>query len=217
MMSHADRARKRGPVVSEAEFRRLWADLTISVEEIGRRLGISGNAVRQRADVRGFAPRPRGRPFARRCDHDQIVELYLSGLSMPKIAVRLGVTGNNVLMALRRAGIPSRDRKAGAGTGSLTRVAFGPDFDFLWQSGVRTADMAALYGCDPATVRDEAARRGHPPRAHCRARPRLGDLAEWRLRRAMAASAAEEQAALRLAEMVDGERTPRRPAKRRAA
>lgn len=123
MMPRSERGAKRGPKLSEAEFRRLWADLSVSVAEIGRRLGISGNAVKQRAKVRNLPDRPKGRPFARVHDHDRIVALYRSGLSMIAVARVMGCTLHNVLMALRRAGVPSRDRKDPKTTGSLMCAA----------------------------------------------------------------------------------------------
>jgi hypothetical protein len=101
----------RGKRISEAEFRRLWADMGLSISEIGRRLGVSCNAVKRRAEVRGFPDRLQGRPFGRTYDHDRIAALYRAGLSMQAIARIEGCAQNSVLMALRRAGVKSRDRK----------------------------------------------------------------------------------------------------------
>lgn len=89
----------------------MWTDMSVSVAEIGRRLGISGGAVKQRAEVRGLPDRPRGRPFGRTYDHDRFVALYRAGLSMDAIARSEKCTQHTVLMALRRAGVKSRHRK----------------------------------------------------------------------------------------------------------
>ena len=137
--------RRTGKRVSEAEFRRMWADLSLSQAEIGRRLGISGEAVRFRAASRDLPPRPPQRPFARQFDHERIVRLYLAGMSADAVAKRVG--------------------------------------------------------CSRAVVKAAVIRAGHQMRSrNMPGRPKPDDL----LREAMAASAREEQAALRLAEMVDG-------------
>jgi len=101
----------RGKRVSEAEFRRLWGDMSISVTEIGRRLGISGNAVKMRAKCRELPDRPRGRPFARKHDHTRLISLYRAGLSMHAIARAEGCAEHTVFKALQRAGERSRHRK----------------------------------------------------------------------------------------------------------
>lgn len=102
--------RKNGRIVSDAEFRRMWMDLSLSQNEIGRRLGISGEAVRFRAASRKFPPRPKSRPFARRFDHDRIVRLYQAGLAMHVIAEVQGCTASVVRHALDSAGIKRRSR-----------------------------------------------------------------------------------------------------------
>lgn len=101
---------KRGKTVSEAEFRRMWLDLSISQNAIGRRLGISGEAVRFRAASRSLPSRGKDRPFARRFDHGRIVRLYRAGLSMDVIGRMLGCTRSVVRHALDNAGVPRRSR-----------------------------------------------------------------------------------------------------------
>lgn len=102
--------RNTGRTVSEAEFRRMWEDLSISQAEIGRRLGISGNAVKTRARIRQLPDRPKGRAFARRYSHERMIRMYHVGLSMAAIAAALGCREHTVLRALRRAGVVPRDR-----------------------------------------------------------------------------------------------------------
>jgi DNA-binding CsgD family transcriptional regulator len=112
-------ARNTGKQLSEAAFRRLWGDLTISVEEIGRRLGISGNAVKMRAKSRKLPPRPKCRPFARRYNHSRMACLYGMGLSMAAVAELCGCAEHTVFKALQRAGVRSRDREDPATTNNL--------------------------------------------------------------------------------------------------
>ena len=109
---HKAAGKKRGKRVSEAEFRRLWADLTISVTEIGRRLGISCNAAKQRAAKRGLPQRTNGRPWRRTYDHGKMIRLYSAGLSMLKIAQVFGCSYMTVRQALHRSGVEVRDRHA---------------------------------------------------------------------------------------------------------
>lgn len=106
---------KRGKTVSEAEFRRMWADTSISQAEIGRRLGISGEAVRYRAASRNLPPRSPARPFARKFDHARIVRMYRAGLAMHVIAGVLGCTTSVVRLALDNAGVKRRSRHDPAG------------------------------------------------------------------------------------------------------
>ena len=122
MTHHAAAGRKRGKRVSEAEFRRLWADLTISVTEIGRRLGISCNAVRSRAEIRKLPPRPNGRPWRRTYDHAKMISLYNAGLSMPAIAEACGCSYMTVRQALHRGGAEIRDRKDPRTTNCLAKI-----------------------------------------------------------------------------------------------
>lgn len=113
----------RGKRISEAEFRRMWEDMSISQSEIGRRLGISGNAVKMRAKVRGLPDRPKGRPFARKMDHGRLAALYRAGLSMHAIACAEGCAEHTVFKALQRAGVESRHRKDPMTTGCLVKAA----------------------------------------------------------------------------------------------
>ena len=148
----AGKPRPTGKRVSEAEFRRMWEDLSMSVAEIGERLGICQTAVSSRAATRGLPARP------------------------------------------KRGGKPVLDPDA------LRR---------LWLARVGISDIAEALGCDAKTVRNTRKRLGLPARNPGRWKETvaLDDYRADQLRRAMAASAREEQAALVLSEMVDGRRT----------
>lgn len=98
----------RGKTVSEAEFRRMWQDPTISQGEIARRLGISGQAALYRALCRGLSPRPRQRLWTRTVDHERVARLYVSGLSIAAIAKLTGYSRGGIQNALRVKGVQPR-------------------------------------------------------------------------------------------------------------
>ncbi len=98
----------RGKQISNAEFRRLWEDMTISKAEIGRRLGIGIAAVSQRAAARGLPPRPDVRPWQRVHSEAEILELFGIGLSANQIARRMGCTIATVRHTLRKNSIGMR-------------------------------------------------------------------------------------------------------------
>ncbi len=145
--------RPTGKLVSEAGFRRMWFDSSLTLAEIGRELGIKQQAVSMRAATRGLPRRPaRGAKPA--CDPELLAKLWLAHVAIDEISASLG--------------------------------------------------------CDPKTVRNTRKRLGLPERGPGR-RARMITMADYRagqLRTALAQSAREEQAALRNAEMVDGD--PRR-------
>ena len=117
--------RNTGRTVSEAEFRRMWADLSVSVEDIGRR-----RHFRQRGEDARQAPGPAGSParqaVCRRHDHDRMVRLYRARLSMAAVAQAVGCREHTVLQALRRAGEPSRDRHDRSPPGACCRPSWPP-------------------------------------------------------------------------------------------
>lgn len=144
--------RNTGKRISEAEFRRMWEDLSISATEIGRRLGITQQAVTHRAQKRGLPRRPKrgGKPA---CDPRDVQRMYLAG--------------------------------------------------------VRLQDIAEALSCDRKTVSNYVTRLGLTKRGGGRHNVALSldDFRALQLRDRMAETARREQAALCLAEMVDGRRT----------
>lgn len=99
--------RNTGKTISEADFRRLWTDLSISATEIGRRLGISQQAVTYRAQSRGLPARPKrgAKPV---CDADHLGMLYAAGLSMLDMAEVMGCDRKTVHNYCVRLGLPRR-------------------------------------------------------------------------------------------------------------
>lgn len=140
-------ARNRGKAMSRAELARLWADRRISREEIGRRLGITAQAVSWRARTLGLPPRPEG--SAPRFDHHD------------------------------------------------------PLFFEMWHANVRPAEMGRHFGVGLSAILANARRLGLSRECHRHNSIDLAAFREMQLSRALAAQAAEERAALRLAEMVD--------------
>uniref|UniRef100_A4WTC2 Winged helix-turn-helix domain-containing protein n=1 Tax=Cereibacter sphaeroides (strain ATCC 17025 / ATH 2.4.3) TaxID=349102 RepID=A4WTC2_CERS5 len=96
-------ARHRGRVTSEAELRRLWADPSLSITEIGRRLGITYQAVQQRAALRGLGPRPVAHnAWARWAPPSDFAEMWRAGVSLRDMEEAFGVTHNTITKAARQ-------------------------------------------------------------------------------------------------------------------
>lgn len=149
MTDHSAAGKKRGKRISEAEFRRLWADMTISQSGIGRLLGISGEAVRFRAASRDLPPRPSARAFARRFDHAKIVRLYRAGLAIHVIAGMEGCSASVVHHALRSAGVSKRGRHD-PGAISLARMMRGA------MAATAREEQAALWNAEMVDNRQAA-------------------------------------------------------------
>lgn len=105
MTTIKDHKPRRGKTVSEAEFRRLWLDLSISQGEVGRRLGISGEAALSRALARGLPRRPAERPWTQQIDRERVYRLRRSGLSLNAIAALTGNARSSIQRILKLAGI----------------------------------------------------------------------------------------------------------------
>ncbi|PWE48461.1 hypothetical protein DEM26_18100 [Thioclava sp. NG1] len=100
----------RGITVSEAEFRRLWADRSLTRDQIGQRLGgISGEAVRNRAMARGL-------PFRGKCkrhiaavqDEAEFERMWLANVSSSVLAEHYRCSRAAIRKTAKRLGLPSR-------------------------------------------------------------------------------------------------------------
>ncbi|RHZ96479.1 winged helix-turn-helix domain-containing protein [Cereibacter sphaeroides] len=100
----------RGKIVSNAEFRRLWLDNTISAKEIGQRLDISLSAVSWRARSRGLPPRKKGLAMRahRRITAEALRPLWVCGVNLAGLAEHFGVKEEAITKAARRLGMPPR-------------------------------------------------------------------------------------------------------------
>lgn len=145
---------KRGKVVSEAEFRRMWMDETITAREIGEQLGVSEQAVRFRAKNRGLPPRKGGGGKFRKIDPVRFRRMWDANVGSADIARAFGVTQPGVNLRARQWGFPKRN---------CTRWNMVPLVRFLWaetarqeQAAMKLAEMVDGYR-DPRSIRGKAA------------------------------------------------------------
>ena len=100
--------RPSGKRISEAEFRRMWADLSLSVTQIGERLGIGQTAVSSRAATRGLPARPK-RGGRKVLDPEALSRLWLARVGISDIAAALGCDPKTVRNTRKRLGLPARN------------------------------------------------------------------------------------------------------------
>lgn len=104
---------RRGKRISEAEFRRLWEDRTLTVEQIGKMLDISARAVWSRAMVRGLAPRGLDKPTMQSFTGRRIEAfraLWAAGVKQQDIADAFGVSFQTIRRTAARLGLAPRGR-----------------------------------------------------------------------------------------------------------
>lgn len=101
----------RGKVVSEAAFRRMWMDLTISREEIGALIGITPQCVMKRAKRRGLpSRRDLKRETCRAFDVDEFRDMWVTGVRTKDILAYFGCSNPTTTEAAKRFGFPPRGR-----------------------------------------------------------------------------------------------------------
>jgi hypothetical protein len=119
-----------------------------------------------------------------------------------EIAERLGISRQAVAIRARVRGLPKR---AGWKSSHKRVEDDAPGLAEMWLANVGVTAMAAHFGCSHTGIMAAAERLGLPKRKLSRWDAiTVDDFRAAQLREAMARSAREEQAALRLAEMVDG-------------
>lgn len=118
-----------------------------------------------------------------------------------QIAARFGMHRSYVSEYGRKIGLPPRK------TGTKPKICEAT-FTRMWMAGIATRDMALALGMCRTHSTYMARRLGLPKRQRFSKSISLDDYRAAQLREAMAASAKETHAALRLAEMVDGQRHP---------
>lgn len=101
--------RGRGKVMSEAAFARLWADDTVTINEIAARLGVCRQAVSIRAAVRGLPPR-KGRYKRPRVEdqHPDIAPMWRANVGLRDMAAHFGCSHTAIIKAADRLGLPKR-------------------------------------------------------------------------------------------------------------
>lgn len=202
-------AAHRGIQISRVEFRALWDDPALTLAQIGERLGITKQAVTNRARARGFPPRPRdARADVRKVDPVVAADMYRAGVPLDQIMAHFGCTWVPLRRALaqadnlRRRG---RGKQAGgitieqylAGLGAAVAVRDRRITD-MWAAGVRLADIAAHTGLRQQALRRRIRWMGLPARAPgYYAGITLAQWAEMQLGQRMTQVAAAERAALR--------------------
>lgn len=95
---------------SAALFRKLWADTSISIDEIAARFGSGRRWPALQAQRFGLPSRHTGaRRHSRQFDHDQLARLWLAGVSSAAIADALGMRHRQYVWKIaQRMGLPSR-------------------------------------------------------------------------------------------------------------
>lgn len=104
---------RRGKRISEAEFRRLWEDRTLTVEQIGKMLDITESAVTCRAKARGLAPRGNSKKHKQSFQGKRLEALrvlYIAGVRRQDIADAFGVHEQTVGKAVARLGLTPRGK-----------------------------------------------------------------------------------------------------------
>lgn len=99
----------RGKVISEREFRALWEDESLTMADIGRKLGISECAVAARGKARGLGRRPRLTAHSvKRADQDLFRAMWMANVIMRDMRARFGLSHTGVAETARRLGCPER-------------------------------------------------------------------------------------------------------------
>lgn len=114
-------AAHRGKVVSEAEFRRMWNDPTLTAMQIGAILGVTPQAVFLRGKKRGLSSR-KAMICATKCvlPVKEFTDMWIAGVQTRDIIAHFGCSHLTPKNTAKRLGLPLRGRG--------------------WQSGVRLAD-----------------------------------------------------------------------------
>lgn len=137
----------RGIKTSHAEFLRLWNDMTLTTEEIGRRLGIHQTNVCVRAKSRGLPPRGQGVKHRIR-DTDLFREMWEAGVMVDDMAAHFKVFTSTIGRTRRRLGL--QGRKRGGNPVSLTLEQF--LHDRLARQMARTAMQETLMLLDAGVI-----------------------------------------------------------------
>lgn len=197
----------RGKTISEAEFRRMWLDPSVTITEIGRHLGIGCNAVRSRAAVRGLGDRPIKHPrmTTKKIDDDAMRRLWAKGVPIDEICATLGVSKTPVRLAVKRLGLPARPNGGVRGTRAMVLNGSDGRLREMWEAGVRRADIAAHFGFKPAGIRRALKSLGLDPRPVGGANRTitLDEFLQIELAARMAESAARTQAEMIRRNMAD--------------
>lgn len=132
---------RRGRNVSMAEFRRLWADESLTLSQIGQQLGISQQAVTGRATTRGLVnTRPMG-PRPSISDDTLFRDMWATGVVVADMARHFGVHQRSIRNHVTRLGLPKRGNY---GWASISLADFLADRLRAQLDAAATETMAAM-------------------------------------------------------------------------
>lgn len=101
----------RGKVVSEAAFRRMWMDLTMTRAEIGAVIGITPQCVMKRAKRRGLpSRRDLKRETCRVFDVDEFRDMWVAGVRTKDILAHFWCSNPTTTDAAKRFGLSPRGK-----------------------------------------------------------------------------------------------------------
>ena len=104
---------REGKRIAPAEFRRLWLDPSVRVDDLATMLGVTRQAVQQRARARGLSPRPMGRLKQTAINDPEFPAMWTAGIRAREIAAHYGCHRLTVCKTARRLGLPPRGKQWG--------------------------------------------------------------------------------------------------------
>lgn len=205
---------RRGKSITEAEFRRLWLDNSITRAEIAKRLGIGEAAARSRAIRRGLPARPGFHAKLRNwaITADVLLPLWQAMVTTEGIAKHLGVPDKAIHQAAVRLGLPPRNSSRWkcitleqylAGVAEKVaekRARDEAEFAAMWRAGVSASDLAAHLGVNRSNVYARASRNGLK---RCGPKISLAEYLQQQLARRLARAAHDTREAMLGRDMVD--------------
>lgn len=94
----------RGKSVSQAEFKRLWEDETLTIAEIGLILNVQSTSVSLRAKKRGLPKRMGGRKY-KQIDTARLAAMWEARVDRGEIAAFFGLSESQLHRLARRDGL----------------------------------------------------------------------------------------------------------------
>lgn len=148
----AGKPANRGKRVSEAEFRRMWMDVTLSTVEIGARLGISAAAVCSRAKTRGLPSRNGGSALKVRPITDpEFPAMYRMGVSLTEMADLYRCSRTHIRLEALRLGQAPRNCRGMGQTISIAEYRQRRILQALAKSAAR--EQSLIIHCEMADRR----------------------------------------------------------------
>ena len=147
----------RGKTISEAAFKRMWADPKVTVVDMAAALGISPQAVSRRAMHRGLSNRGRLAAISIK-DDEAFKAMWEAGKTLAEIAEHFGCCRHSATATRKRLGLKPRPR------GPRTKIC-DETLRRLWEAGVARAEIARHMGTAESSITKARKRLGLAPRA----------------------------------------------------